>query len=800
MAPNIQAKSLRVCVPQTDVVSKGIWFNDNPLDYPLPAAMAQIILAVVTSRLLYFLLRPLGQTKFVCNLLGGIILGRSGLGRNQIIKDKMFHEKDAPLLGTMALLGTIYSMFLVAVKFDINMVKRTKLAWRIGVPVLIFTVAVTLSLGYPLASTIPGFNGGMFFPIFCFSFVSFTFFPVIAQALDELNLMNSELGQIAMSSALITELIQWVFSAVQNIVTKKSVTQGGLTFIAFVAMTVFTAYAIRPLMLSITKNTPEGQEVKECYVAAILVGVLVMAFVFDAIGCSSMLGAIILGLVIPDGPPLGAALISKSEFLVSELFLPVFYFRVGFRTNVFSISDWNSFNKLQIVIVVSYVAKMVAVTVAALCCKIRLRNSLLLGMMMNIRGIIEMVVFAQWRYYELLDEQVYTQLVLSVLTVTMIATSSVHFLYSPQQRLGTSTKGSHIRNIQSVQTNSPFCILCCVHNEESIRSITSLIEASNPTEANPIFAYIIQAVELVGRAAPLLVPYKKKEGKKFSRINTLTHQMMQAFLNYSESSRGLVLIKSYTMIAPYKSMHETIVRLVDDKLIHLVIVPFHENHNVMIGYNVTAAIRQFNINVQEYSPCTVGILVERGLSGRLSLSHFSYNVAAFFIGGPDDREALALAARMSGNQNVVVTVYRLILRKKLNEGNYNEEEEREARLDESMVDEFKMSNIGNDCLNWRDMEVEDSVQLMDAIINSQGDYDLVMVGRRHADKSLRDDEEMSSEFVHYAELGMIGDLLASPDFCGGMVNVLVLQESRELSGTYGSSFHSDSSQHSGNRF
>lgn len=284
---------------------------------------------------------------------------------------------------------------------------------------------------------------------------------------------------------------------------------------------------------------------------------------------------------------------------------------------------------------------------------------------------------------QFLNDAVHTQLLLSMLIGNIISTAFVYFTYRSRLRIGASPEVPRIRNIQSVQTNSPFNILCCVHNDESIRNLTSLLEASNPTEASPICAYIVQAVEHVGRTIPVLVPYKKKEeGNRFSPINSLAHHMMQAFFNYSENSSGPVLIKSFTMIAPYKSMHETICRLADEKHVPFVILPFHENHQVMVGTNLTVAMRQFNNNVQEHSPCTVGILIERGLPRLLTLSHFSYNVATFFIGGPDDREVLALASRMLGNRNVVLTVYRIVvLRKKLSE---IKDEKMEARLDESI--------------------------------------------------------------------------------------------------------------------
>ncbi|XP_004308960.1 PREDICTED: cation/H(+) antiporter 15-like [Fragaria vesca subsp. vesca] len=689
--------------------------------------------------------------------------------------------------------GIIYSLFLIAIKVDVSMVKRTRLSLKIGALGFILTLAVSLGLGIPLASSIPGIQGGIF-PIFMFTILSFTFFPGVAQALDDLNLMNSELGQLAMSSILLVEIIQWLIYMGQNIATKDNASHSALTFLSVVIMALVIIFAIRPLMVWIVKSTPEGQEVKEVYVVAILLGALFLAFVSNAIGCFLILGPILLGLVIPDGPPLGAAIVAKSEFFVSECLLPIFYFRIGFRADIHSITDWKSFTTLQAIIVATYMAKLLAVTVVALCCKISLRNSLLLGMMMNIRGIIEVIMFSGWKFTKLLDDQGYTNLVLSVLLGNMISTSLLHFTYRAHLRLGPSPKGPRIRNIQSVQRNYPFDILCCIHTEQTIRNLTSILEASNPTEESPICAYIIQAVELVGRAIPVLVPYKKKkEGKKCSRLNSLTHQLMQAFKNYSENSRGPVLIESFTLIAPYKSMHETICRLLDDNHVPFVILPFHDNPSWhMVCNTVTTSIRQFNKNMLQYSSCSIGILIERGLPGPVTMSHFSYNVAAFFIGGPDDREALALAARMLGNRNVAVTVNRIRI---VHQGDHNEDEENEARLDDAMVDEFKLSSIGNDCLKWRDIGVEDTIQLTDAIMDSQGDYDLVMVGRRHADNSLRDEE--MSEFVHYAELGMIGDMLASPDFCGGMVNVLVLQESTELSRNYGSAPGRDFSKNLG---
>ncbi|CAB4271013.1 unnamed protein product [Prunus armeniaca] len=589
--------------------------------------------------------------------------------------------------------------------------------------------------------------------------------------MDELNLMTSELGQFAMSSAILNDVILWFLIALHLIFTNPDATYRVESFISVFGLILFTIYVIRPIMLSIVKNIPQGQEAKEVHVVAIQLGVLVMAFISDALGTAPYTGVVLLGLAIPGGPPLGAAVVHKTEYLVSQLLMPMFFFYVGYRINLYSIHDWMRFSILQTIIIMSYVSKIVAVVAAAMWCKIGFKNGLRLSMAMSVKGIIEIISYSRWRTVKLIDEQAFTQIVLSMLGMTMIATPLLRFSYSPKIRLGASTKRPRFRSIQSMPSNfETFRILCCFHNQESIRNLITLLEASYPTQASPICAYVVHAVELMGRAAPLLVPHNK-----LKRKNTPTHQMIQAFENYSDNSEGPVTIHAYDMIAPYKSMHDTIIRLAEDKVVPLIILPFHD-HQGMVDLTLIASIRQFNINVQTNSPCTVGILVDRELSSRLRLTSSSSNVAGIFIGGADDREVLAYAARISGNPTVGMTVFRIILRGKLGGG--NQEEEIEAKLDQSLVDEFKLGNIGNDCVNWYDIEVDDGAQVMNAIKKLQGDYDLVMVGRRHVEMSLRDEE--MAVFMEHPELGVIGDMLSSLDFCDGMVNVLVMQESGGL--------------------
>ncbi|XP_004308963.1 PREDICTED: cation/H(+) antiporter 15-like [Fragaria vesca subsp. vesca] len=736
----------------------------------------------MTSRFLYYFFKPLGQTKFVCYLLGGIILGPSLMGHSKEIRDNLYGKKiHLQLFDTIAEIGSIYAIFLMSLKFDFAVLRRNaKKSWKIGIGGFLFPTVVTFSLIYPITGTAPKVPWLMSTVT-----LSFSYFPVISQALYELNLMSSELGQLAMSSAMLNDALEWTSLTVGLIAAQNDCFKGILTFLSILGMLLFTLYVIRPLMIMIIKNTPEGKEVNEIYTVGILLGVLVMSVISDSIGLLSVGGPIFMGLVIPDGPPLGAAIEQKTEFVVSEFLMPMYFFRVGVSIDVHAIGDPATMEHLQSIILVLFVSKIVGVTLSGLLCKIGFKNSFMLSMIMSMKGLIELNALRHWRGSQIIDGAFYNQMVLSSLVLTMIVTPIVRFSYIPHMRLKEATKDLRVRNIQSTPKDDEACrILFCVHNEENAGNIITFLEASNPTDASPICASVVHTVDLVGHSVPQLTPYRNRN--KFRQIDRpLTNQMMQAFDTYSKNSRGPVVIEAYSMVAPYTSMHENIFRLALENLVPLIIVPFHENHQSVVGPSMTGPIRQFNLNVQEFSPCTVGILVDRGLCCPLKKSSFYSNVALFFIGGPDDREALAYASRMTDNPDVCLTVFRIIMR--INKIKSNEEDLTEFKLDKSLINEFKLRNTGNDRLNWHDTEVGNCVEVMDVIKNSQSEYDLVMVGRRHPYMSLR--EEEMTDFIQNPELGMIGDVLASPDFCNGMVKVLVMQESRQLS--YGA-YHNES--------
>lgn len=375
----------------------------------------------------------------------------------------------------------------------------------------------------------------------------------------------------------------------------------------------------------------------------------------------------------------------------------------------------------------------------------------------------------------MLDEQSYAHLVFSVLLMTSIISPFIKILYKPHARLDMSTKGGEmkIRMIQECRSNSEFRMISCVYSDSNVHSTVALLEACNPNTMSPICAYVIHLTELLGISTPFFLPVDSKHRKKSLSVNYPdTYHIMRAFENYADSSNGLVSIRPYLNVAPDQQMHEAICNLAQDKSIPFIMIPFHENGapgGHMINY-----IRNVSSNFQFFAPCTLGILVDRNNQMGMSLSNSQslFHVGIFFMGGPDDREALSLGLRMVGErENMKASLFWFVVKK--NNKMLDENEKQETMLDEGMIDEFKAKSLENDKVVCHEIIVEDGIGVLEALRGMKEDFDLVMVGKRHCMVNFDDVESSLMENVE--TLGMFGDMLASAEFCDGMVPVLVTQ-------------------------
>ncbi|KAF7830910.1 cation/H(+) antiporter 15-like [Senna tora] len=534
-------------------------------------------------------------------------MGPTFLGKDKEYMDHVYLPRQTDALTVGALFGAIYTVFIVTLKMDIVLTWRSaRRTWKLGViPFLTsFCVMFVLLSIYTVPTLETPFER---FILSCNA--SFSNFPVICQSMMDLNLLTSELGQIAMSSAFINDLFHWVFIILMYVLINRSRPGGKhssvLLILSFFAFTLTLLFVVRPLLLMIARRTPTGKPVRNAYVILILASVPVVAFIGDVIGISFIYGPLFYGLIVPSGPPLGSTILQKSETLVDELFLPLAWAHLGKGINLYRLGDWGSILRINTVILSGHFAKIIGCILVALTYKIRLKHGLVLGLMLNVKGIIEFIIYSRLRKMKLLDTQIYQYLVIILLLTTTIIHPIVEKLYKPYTRLDAHNSRYHprIRLIQNTVRNPEFCMICCIHNEGNVRSMISLIEACNPIISSAICAYVVHLIELQGRSTPVLLPVDMQR-RTFSSFNyPITNHIMRAFDNYKRNSNGHVTIMPYINISPYKNMHEAVCNLAQDKMVSFLIVPFHEN-DLPRGSQMTTFIRDLNFNFHAYAPCT----------------------------------------------------------------------------------------------------------------------------------------------------------------------------------------------------
>ncbi|KAK1570779.1 hypothetical protein Q3G72_006928 [Acer saccharum] len=676
---NLTTAKYMACQAFTTIInddSKGIWFEDYLSNTIFSLFMVQLILSFFFSKLIYYVLRPLKQPKFVSDVLTGMILGPSVMGCKKKMMNLIFQPKNMLLNNTISAIPGIYFIFINSVKMDKSRILPTaKKSWHVGLTCFIVPWVVSVFVYYQLQDNIPGIVKGNF--------------PILL----------------------------WLF----------------------------LVYPSSMLSLSRTLD-PEGKPVNGNYVRAILLAPLITGVLSDVLGSTFFPGALIMGLIIPAGPPLGSQLVEKCELILSEILLPFLYIRIGLLTNVYSITNRNAFSYFHMTLASGYLGKEAGSLLSMLFFKTSLRNAFLLAFILNIKGYM--------------DETTYTAFVLSML-VSAIMAPLIQIFHKPQTRLkGSDSTEICTRTVQAMPHVSQFRVICCIHCEDNVPGIITLLNAMKGTENGPIGSYEVHLTELTGRAMPLLEPY---ESKNIRLMQDSTARIMKALSKYSKSSNFSVTFQPVRIIAPYKIMHGFICKLAQDESIPLIILPFPESLEV---HGKTTSFRSFNMGVEEQLPCKVGIFVDRCPPRYLGSTELPFKVAVFFFGGADDREALALILRMSGNPGVRITLFRIHLAGEFQE-NYGEK-----HLDDSLVNEFMAKNIRNPYVEYHELEANEPVQVLDTIFSVENKYDLVVVGKRRGSK-LRLDQDMSP-WVDYQELGVIGDMLASSDFGGGFMSVLVM--------------------------
>lgn len=390
----------------------------------LSLLLVQIILIVVLAHLFGLLFERLGLPAVVGEMLAGILLGPSLIGNLfPEVFAALFPEASLGRLKMLSHVGILLFMFVIGLELDVKSLRK-----KAHVAVLVshsgiffpFFLGVSLSL-YLFTRYAPPQVDFLPFALFVGIALSITAFPVLARIIEDRKMTGTFLGTTAITCAAVDDVTAWSLLA---IVVAFAGSQGiAASFSVILMAGVFALvmlFLARPLLRRLVKAAHGSHPPGKGLVAFILLFLFFSALVTELIGVHALFGAFMAGLVLPQDPRFKAFLRTRLEYFSSIFLLPIFFAFTGLRTQVGLLENASDWVICALIILVAVLGKFGGSLVAARFTGVSWKESAALGILMNTRGLMELIVLNIGYDMGILSPKLFTMLVIMALATTFM--------------------------------------------------------------------------------------------------------------------------------------------------------------------------------------------------------------------------------------------------------------------------------------------------------------------------------------------------------------------------------------------
>lgn len=396
-----------------------------PIASPLFHALVALALILITARALGELFARLGQPPVMGEVVGGIVLGPSLLGHvAPAVYAQLLPDTILPFLGVHAQLGVILYLFLVGLELDPGLLRRCGHATLVISHASIiapFLLGSALALGlYPVVSSadVP-FTA---FALFLGVSLSVTAFPVLARILTDRHISRSQMGTVALTCAAIDDATAWCLLAVVLGVAQARASEAIRTVALTITFIGVLLLVVAPLVARLLRWLDSAPDVSRGTLGLALLGMLASAIATEAIGIHGFFGAFLFGAIIPPRSHVAVELHRRLGDVVAILFLPAFFAFTGMRTQIGLISGTGQWLLCALIVLVACLGKFGGTVAASRLVGMPWRDSAALGVLMNTRGLVELIVLNVGLDLQVISPTLFAMLVIMALVTTFMAT------------------------------------------------------------------------------------------------------------------------------------------------------------------------------------------------------------------------------------------------------------------------------------------------------------------------------------------------------------------------------------------
>jgi Kef-type K+ transport system membrane component KefB len=394
-----------------------------------------ILLGAILGRLCSYI----GQPPVIGEIMAGLALGPSLLGAvspdlmHMFIPTKEMDPKGyvSISLKIIAQLGVILYMFLVGLELSAAKLKHkfhSTVAISHASVVVPFALGTILSLWlYPILSTSEvSFSS---FALFLGVAMSITAFPVLARILTDRKLQNTHIGAIALSCAAADDVTAWCLLSLVVGIAKSEMGSAVMVTLGSVAFLLTMFFVVRPILVRyVSAKEKDWEDIPRHMVAGVYVMILTAAALTEWIGIHAIFGAFLLGVMIPSESRLSKTFQTKLKDPVTVMLLPAFFAYTGMRTEIGLLTEWNQWAICGVIILVATAGKFGGTLLAARIAGESWSDSSRLGMLMNTRGLMELIVLNIGLDMGVISPTLFAMMVIMAVVTTVVTSPALQLI------------------------------------------------------------------------------------------------------------------------------------------------------------------------------------------------------------------------------------------------------------------------------------------------------------------------------------------------------------------------------------
>lgn len=597
-----------------------IHFVHEHLSSQFGILLIQIIVILLFARAVAWCFTKIGQPSVIGEILAGIILGPSILGATfPHVFTTLFPSDSLHNISLLSQFGLILFMFVIGMELELEEIKKkfrkTLIISHAGI-IIPFVLGALLSI--PLFASYSGTQGELLpFALFIGISMSITAFPVLARIIQEKGQMNSHIGILSLASAASGDITAWCLIAVIMAIAQAGSATSALFTIIFASIYMLVMfYVVKPIFRLIGQLYNNSEILTKGVIAIIFLTLLISAYMTEILGLHALFGAFIAGVVMPENLKFRRLLTEKVEDVSLSIFLPLFFVASGLQTEIGLLNTPKLWAITILITIVAIIGKLGGTYIAARTVGENKYDSLYMGILMNTRGLMELVILSMGYQLGILSPIIYAMLVLMTLVTTFMTTPLIELvdrLYKKPKKgvLSHDDEGMQILFSfgRAEMGTLMLRLISTFFPQKGKGAQVACLHMTVGSEINPM-----QAEHFREQNFSALEKLSQEKGISLEEIYEITDTPVDTLISTTKSQQADLLLIGAPIELSRLPEHEEINKLHKSVL--------NKVGNTLAGasafFNIAQLLRDKTKYLIDNTPNSIGVIIDRGIHEEVS--------------------------------------------------------------------------------------------------------------------------------------------------------------------------------------